>query len=77
MLSNEKPEEKLPEVIQYKELKKINSIEKLKENINSPEEIYKIEISEKKENEALEDLDIFKGKNFDELKVLQIGYSKI
>ena len=76
MLSNEKPEEKLPEVIQYKELKKINSIEKLKENINSPEEIYKIEISEKKENEALEDLDIFKGKNFDELKVLQIGYCK-
>ena len=39
MLSNEKPEEKLPEVIQYKELKKINSIEKLKKNINSPEEI--------------------------------------
>ena len=30
----------------------------------------------KKENEALEDLDIFKGKNFDELKVLQIGYCK-
>ena len=39
MLSNEKPEEKLPEVIQYKKLKKINSIEKLKKNINSPEEI--------------------------------------
>ena len=48
----------------------------MKENINSPEEIYKIEISEKKENEALEDLDIFKDKDFDELKVLQIGYSK-
>ena len=58
-------------MLKFEELKKINSIKSLKENINNSNIIYKIEINGNNE-EILEDLNIFENKKFNELKKLQL-----
>ena len=63
------------EIIENKILKKITSIKDLKEKINSSNSIYKITIEgDDKDNkgESLENLNIFKGKDFNELKKLHM-----
>jgi len=59
------------QILKFEELKKINSIKSLKENINNSNIIYKIEINGNNE-EILEDLNIFENKKFNELKKLQL-----
>lgn len=58
------------------EFKKINSIKELKENIKSPDKIYKIkieiDIDDKKNKESMEDLNIFQNKEFKVLKNLKL-----
>ena len=62
--------------LRSKSLKKINSIQQLKENITKPHLIYKIEIDGEKTKEILKDLNLFKNKNFRNLKKLQMNNIK-
>ena len=58
------------------ELKKINSIKALKENINFSNLTYKIEIDGSGMEDTLENLDIFQNKKFNNLKKLQMNNIK-
>ena len=64
-------------ILKYEELIKINSLKSLKDNIDSSNKIYKIEIDSKETKDIMEDLNIFKDKNFDELKKMHLSNIKL
>ena len=67
---------KIEKNLKREELFKINSIEELKEKINYSDEIYKIIIEGEETKEEIENLNIFKYKNFNNLEIIQINTIK-
>lgn len=58
--------------LKFEELKKINSIRKLGEEISSPELIYKIEIDGSNDGDIIKDLNVFENTKFNELTKLHL-----
>lgn len=73
---NEELIESLGDNPKQDDLIKINSLKELKEKIDSSKSIYKIIIDGSKEKEGMESLELFKNKNFDNLKRLQMNNIK-
>ena len=65
------------EDLKFEEFKIINSIKSLKENINSSNSIYKIQIDGNRTKESIDDLNMFENKEFNELKILQMNNIKL
>ena len=61
----------------YEELIKINSIKELEDNINLSHLFYKIQIYGKKTREICRNLSILKGRNFNELNILNLYNLKL
>ena len=64
-------------ILQYEELKIINSIKSLEDNIDCSNLIYKIQIYGIMANQSLKNLNIFENKKFEELKSLKMYNLKL